>query len=335
MTFAQALTRQQPAVQGRSPILDIQDDIQRLKNYNKRMERQQAIEAMAMERRRRQVIARANQKLAGVMHAVLGGLASITETYIVDFYERLKREPQLYRHSVKKDMNTARKTVRKLIRVFYGFQQAVNTQTLWCDLTDIMEDELKPELMRLRLCTLQALRHQHVERDEMMTDAMIAYNFANMLNTFLRDFDVLAERYFHMQVNPQICTDIAVPIRSLLESIYRVTEGLGLGKVNFTEDEYRLMQTGYKAIERRFEDFEWVERMCHMSLELNGIITKENEENDISNNYTPWNDVQKGVLIHYYHRDGAEGVASMLHRSQGAVQRMYYRLKATERYEEL
>lgn len=335
MTFAQALTRQQPTVQGRSPILDIQDDIQRLKNYNRRMERQQAIEAIAMERRRRQVIAMANQKLAGTMHAVLGGLASITETYIVDFYERLKQEPQLYRHGVKKDMNAARKTVRQLIRVFYGFQQAVNTQTLWCDLTDIMEEELKPELMRLRLCTLQALRHQHVKRDEMLTDGMLAYNFANMLNAFLRDYDVLAERYFHMQVNPQICTDIAAPIQSLLTSIRNVTEGIGLGKVDFTADECRMMQAGYKTIEHRFEDFDWVESMCHKSLELNGIITKENEGGDTSNNYTPWNDVQKGVLIHYYHHDGAEGVAKMLHRSPGAVQRMYYRLKATGRYEAL
>lgn len=333
--YAQALAKQPQVIPGRDPMLDIKEDLQRLKNYNDRMAKQRAIELRARALKEARVRAAASDKLAGVMHAVIGGLASITETYIVDFFERLKAEPQLYRHTVKRDMNIVRKTIRQLIHTFYRFQKAANTHTMWCDLTDLMEEDLKMNLIKLRLCVLQAYRHHHIERDELFTDALLACNFGHMLATFLHDYNTLVSRHFNMQLNVQISDEIVRPVQVLHDTLYKVTNGIGLGDVEFTPDECQTMKIGFQAIERKFESYDWIEEMCKRSLELNGVVDTDNDTDDTSNNYTPWNEAQKGIIVHYYNQDGAEGVARMLHRSVGAVRRMYYRLKKTGKYENL
>lgn len=255
----------------------------------------------------------------------VGSIATVAETFIVDTHEALKNMPSLYRHSVKKAINTARADCRKLIRMFYTQCDQTSRGQMWLDCTDCIDDALQTDLTKLRYAVLNAYRRVECPYPELFATTLIAYNLSHMMNTFRLNYDTLAKQ-MNMIYKPVVGGMFGTLTEAIKKNVCIAAEGVGLDNIVFTKEELLTIQTGFRVIENKMSDFDWMDHQMHVALSLSGV-DETNMDGDTSNNYTPWNDVQIGILMNYWNKAGHKETAAMLHRSVGACKMMMWRMK--------
>ena len=77
---------------------------------------------------------------------MVGGFASIVQTQITDTYNLIKENKKIFRFEAKKRITEAKECSDELIDAFMHYMKECGMSQLWMDMTDNIEDELKPDI---------------------------------------------------------------------------------------------------------------------------------------------------------------------------------------------
>lgn len=83
-----------------------------------------------------------------LFYTMIGGFASVVQTQITDTYNLIKEDKKIFRMEAKKRLTEAKEQSDDLIAAFKHYMSEVQMYQLWLDLTDIIEDDLKPDVQK-------------------------------------------------------------------------------------------------------------------------------------------------------------------------------------------
>lgn len=112
---------------------------------------------------------------------VIGTYASVVQGKAKDLCAELLNHPDLYRHEVKRDSKAALKACEDMVRFIGSLAGRDGQYNDWLDITDMMEQSVETDLMKLYFTLDNAVHRARFEPHRVATLALLALNLAHQL----------------------------------------------------------------------------------------------------------------------------------------------------------
>lgn len=264
-------------------------------------------------------------RVTSLYYMMIGSLVTITQTSVKDLLDVLSERKDLYRHSLKHNIKEAYSRSEQLIKVFKERVSSIGQYQLWLDITDTMEEELKPDIQKLFYTTDNILLKYNVPEHRIQSLTAVAYNLTVMLHD-------LSMRYDEVMGNLGFSAGGIKPSRMFLSPMYGMYASMReVATIIITDRDASYFKEGgmiYKALEvlaLKVCDIERIEAAAADALKLSGVDFDEDNGND--NSFTPWNETQEAVLKRNSHNTPVNELAKILGRSEGAIRARMRKLK--------
>lgn len=275
-----------------------------------------------------------------------GALANIVQTQIKDTHEYLKTLGGYYKRDIKFHIKEAHNRIDRLMEVFKKYTSEANSFGMWLDITDEMEDKLRPNIQTAYYSLdNHLLKYAKGGDHKLSTHSVLSFDLATMLVILTRDYvnTVFKENPnipSGFGVSPEY-TNLAMGVAKSMASLCSCL----IPGVEFKFDKSQLFECENLkvSLDIIFNSLvfsrENIEGACEQALSYGGVnYSKINDltakDNDFRNKGTEWNETQVGVLSAYYKDVKNETLAAMLGRSVYEVRKKAKEigLKKSEKY---
>lgn len=265
-------------------------------------------------------------RVVSLYYMMIGSLATITQTAIKDLLDVLTQRKDLYKHSLKYRIKEAYFRSEILISVFKKHTQIVSQYDLWLDITDCMEEDLKPDIQKLYYTTNNILLKHNVKEPELQSLAVVAYNLTVMLHDLsLRYGEVMSKLGFNGTSKVRPDRDFLKPMYGMYASMREVAEILITDKDAEYFKEGGLIYRALNVIALKVCNLERIDEVANRGLKINGVDYYNEDHQD--NSFTEWNDVQISFLVKNHNEMTDDELAGILGRSVGAIKAKKRQLK--------
>lgn len=265
-----------------------------------------------------------------LFYTMIGGFASIVQTQITDTYNLVKEDKKLFRMEAKKRLTEAKEQADALIAAFKYYMEQADMYQLWLDITDIIEDDLKSDVMKCFFAIDNQFLKHGVDRHKMYTMILMSEIMSDMLTSSVNEFaKVMRERNGIHTFNiaerfSEPIKGVHVRMRNAMEILYPTK----VDKMVFSEcpDKFNL---GFEIIGLKVLDWERADKALEQAVSMNGLnftVDGQEKEDPHCNTGTPWNEVQIRALKIAYSDTPNKEIAKIVGRSVYEVAKQAKRL---------
>ena len=256
-------------------------------------------------------------RAVSLYYMMIGSLASITQTAVKDLLDALIERKDFFRHSLKYHIKEAYARSEQLIKVFRDRTSDTSRYQMWLDITDGIEEDLRPDVTRLFYTTDNILLKHNVPEHRLQSMAVVAYNLTIMLHDMsVRYDDVVGKLGFSVHgLKPD--KNFRTPMYGMFASMRAVADILVKDKEATYYKEGGMI---YKALEVLALKVTNMDRIEHITADVLNLSGVDIYGDDVQNNaYEEWNETQEAILKTYYREQSDEDLAKMLGRSVGSI----------------
>ena len=258
-------------------------------------------------------------KFLMIFYAMIGGFASVVQTQITDTYNLVKEDKRLFRMEAKKRLTEAKEQADALIAAFKYYTEQIDMYQLWLDLTDIIEDDLKPDVMKCFFAIDNQFMKHGVDKHKMYTMILVSEIMSGMLVTSVNEFaKVMREQNGIHTFN--IAERFSEPIKGVHTRMRNAMEILYPEKVDklvFSECPGKF-NLGFEIIGLKVLDWKRADKALEQAVNMSGLnLTIDGQENEAPhcNTGTPWNEAQIRALKMAYSDTPNKEIATIVGRS--------------------
>ncbi len=260
-----------------------------------------------------------------LFYTMVGGFASVVQTQITDAYNLAKEDRKLFRFDGKKRITEAKACADELIAAFKYYMNEVGMYQWWLDVTDILEEGIRPDIQKCYFSLdNQFLRHG-IERHQIYTNILMAEIMSKMLQDTVDRFTETMRKENGISVF-NLAERFTSPIRGVHERMRNAMEILYPVEIDnkvFTKQSSAMFSLGFDIIGMKALDWERAYRAIAKATKLNAINLSFGDKYDetleddapMDNSGTPWNDLQVRALTIAYPNTSNKEVAQMVGRS--------------------
>lgn len=260
-----------------------------------------------------------------LFYTMVGGFASIVQTQITDAYNLTKEDRKLFRFDGKKRITEAKACADELIAAFKYYMDEVGMYQWWLDVTDILEEDIRPDIQKCYFSLdNQFLRHG-IERHQIYTNILMAEIMSKMLQDTVDRFAEIMRKENGISVF-NLAERFTSPIRGVHERMRNAMEILYPASIDnkvFTKQSSAMFSLGFDIIGMKALDWERAYRAIAKATKLNAVNLSFEDKNGepieddapLDNSGTPWSDLQLRVLTIAYPDTPNKEVAQMVGRS--------------------
>ena len=273
-----------------------------------------------------------------LFYSMVGGFASIVQTQITDTYNFIKENKKIFRFEAKKRITEAKECSDKLIDSFMHYMKECGMSQLWLDMTDSIEDDLKPDVQKCFYAIDNQFMKHNIKEHKMYTMLLMSELMSSMLVSSVERFAEMMDKYNGIHA-VNIAERFTNPIRGVYARMRNAMEILYPVNVDyevFSEcpDKYNI---GFEIIGQKVLDWKRAENALANACILNGFNLNADGEflkNEKDNTGTPWNETQTRALSVAYHNTSNKQIARILGRSVYEVTKQAKKLglKKSEEY---
>lgn len=274
-----------------------------------------------------------------LFYTMIGGFASIVQTQITDAYNLAREDKKLFRFEGKKRITEAKECADELIATFRHYMSEVDMYQWWLDVTDILEDDIKPDLQKCYFSLdNQFLRHG-IKKHRLYTNILMAEILSGMLQNAIGHFaEIMREQNGITVFN--LSEQFKSPIRGVHERMRNAMEILypaSIDNVVFA-DKVSQFSLGFDIIGMKAFNFERTNNAIARAIGMNGLNLpvgdEDNEAEVCDNRGLPWNDIQNRALTIGYPDTSNEEIAKIVGRTVYEVRKQAKKLglKKSEQY---
>ena len=254
-----------------------------------------------------------------LFYTMIGGFASVVQTQITDTYNLIKEDKKIFRMEAKKRLTEAKEQSDDLIAAFKHYMSEVQMYQLWLDLTDIIEDDLKPDVQKCFFAIDNQFLKHGVKEHKMYTMILMSEIMSGMLTSSVNEFAKVMRENNGIHVF-NIAERFSAPIKGVHARMRNAMEILYPTKVDklvFSEcpDKFNL---GFEIIGMKVLDWKRADKALEQAVDMNGLnltIDGQDKENPACNTGTPWNDVQIRALKMAYSDTPNKEIAKIVGRT--------------------
>ena len=250
---------------------------------------------------------------------MLGGVYNVTHSKVKDLEVEMRKYPSLYRYQMKKAIKQALGCCEQIEGVFKWYTDIDGLYQDWMDITDMLEEEVSPEIQKLYYAIDNAVMRTHKEPHGMITQLVCAYGMSVLLKMTMEELNTV--------VREEVGSDVKI-MRSLQLSI--------VGLVGYLDEIYgrllpkavhdevlgcRPVADGLRIVEKYFLDFSNAERISRRKAREYGFDADADvaDGNAAVNNGKEWTDFTETMLYLHYGLIPDEELAAMMGRTVGAI----------------
>lgn len=249
---------------------------------------------------------------------VIGTYVSVVQGKAKDLQAEILNHPDLYRHEVKRDTKAALKACEGMVRFIGSLAGRDGQYNDWLDITDMMEQSVETDLMKLYFSLDNAVHRARFEPHRVATLALLAYNLSCQLVSVVKTCgEVLRE------VSPRLrmAGGIGPASGNICSLLQEVTWRLVPYEVCQTCKDDMPTRMGFDIVFSKLTNLQAVDDMAAEQAKKYGVTFREEDQVAGSNNRVPWTSFQIRVLIQWYGRCPDEELASKLGRTATAIVR--------------
>lgn len=281
-----------------------------------------------------------------IFYISVGSLANIVQSHVKDTHDYLESHPEYYKRDVKLNIKEAHKRIDKLMDVFRRYTEEVNGFKMWLDITDEMEDKLKPDVQKAYYSLDNYLLTNASGGDhKLVSHSVLAFNLATMLVIMTRDYaSVLFKENPNIPSSLKVSNEYVNLASGVAKSLASLCSVL-VPKCKFLYDKSQVfscreLNTSLDVIFKSLMlNRGNIQESCERALSYGGVnFSKINDSaepvNGLQNKGSEWNETQEGVLNAYFKSNPDTVVAAMLGRTVYEVRKKASKmgLKKTEKY---
>ncbi len=256
-------------------------------------------------------------RAVSLYYMMIGSLASITQTAVKDLLDALIERKDLFRHSLKYHIKEAYARSEQLIRVFRDRTSDTSRYQMWLDITDGVEEDLRPDVTRLFYTTDNILLKHNVPEHRLQSMTVVAYNLTIMLHDMsVRYDDVVGKLGFSVNgLRPD--NNFRTPMYGMFASMREVANILVKDRDATYYKEGGMICKALEVVALKATNMDRIERIAADALKPSGVDIYGDEAQN--NSYEPWNETQEAVLKNFCDENTDEELARITGRSVGAV----------------
>lgn len=281
-----------------------------------------------------------------IFYISVGSLANMVQTHVKDTHDYLESHPEYYKRDIKFNIKEAHKRIDKLMDVFKRYTEEVNGFKMWLDITDEMEDKLKPDVQKAYYSLDNYLLANASGGDHnLVSHSVLAFNLATMLVIMTRDYaNVLFKENPNIPSSLKVSNEYVNLASGVSKSLANLCAAL-VPKCKFVYDKSqafscRELNLSLDIIFKSLMLNEGnIQEACERALSYGGVnFSNDNDgaglKNGLQNKGSEWNETQEGVLKAYFKNNPDTSVASMLGRTVYEVRKKAKEmgLKKSEKY---
>lgn len=256
-------------------------------------------------------------RAVSLYYMMIGSLASITQTAVKDLLDALIERKDLFRHSLKYHIKEAYARSEQLIKVFRDRTSDTSRYQMWLDITDGIEEDLRPDVTRLFYTTDNILLKHNVQEHRLQSMAVVAYNLTIMLHDMSVRYDEVVGRLGFSVNSLKPDNNFRTPMYGMFASMRTVADILVKDKDATYYKEGGMICKALEVLALKVTNMDRIERVTADVLKLSGVdIYGDDMQN---NSCEPWNEAQEAILKNFCGENTDEELARMIGRSVGAV----------------
>lgn len=249
---------------------------------------------------------------------IIGTYASVVQGKAKDLQAELLNHPDLYRHEVKRDSKAALKACEDMVRFIGSLADRDGQYNDWLDITDMMEQSVETDLMKLYFALDNAVCRTRTEPHRVATLTLLTLNLAYQLVSVVEMCEEVLQ-----EISPRLrmaggISPASKNIRSLLQEVtwrlvpYEVCQACK----NDTPT-----RQGFDIIFSKLNSLKALDDMAAEQAKKYGVAFRKEDQVAGSNCRVPWTAFQIRVLIQGYGRCPDEELALKLGRTVVAIVR--------------
>ena len=249
---------------------------------------------------------------------VIGTYASVVQGKAKDLCAELLEHPDLYRHEVKRDSKAALKACEDMVRFIGSLAGRDGQYNDWLDITDMMEQSVETDLMKLYFALDNAVHRARFEPHRVATLSLLTLNLACQLVSVVETCEeALQEMSPRLRMAGGI-VPVSRNVRSLLqEAAWRLVPR----EVCQTCKNDTPTRMGFDIVFSKLTNLQTIDDMAVEQAKKYGVAFRKEDQVAGCNNRVPWTAFQIRVLLQNYGKYPDEELALKLGRTAGAIAR--------------
>lgn len=255
---------------------------------------------------------------------ILGSYSRIIQTSINDLYDMVCERKELFRHSVKFNLNKAVSMADELIKEFMNMAKENKGDYLWVDTTSAVEHAVLNDINILFLSVDNILLKHKIKEDKIEAQTIVAYNLsAMMLDVFDNFCNITSDKGVNFKI-PIIVNNFERRMSGICMAMHAVAEKLVSNPHADYLKEGDLIHRGLEVIALKVANVDFINKATENVLQRNGVAF----DMDTDNSYLPWTAIQENLIKKYWGTKDftIEELAQMVGRSVGAIKARAYKL---------
>lgn len=256
---------------------------------------------------------------------ILGAYSRVVNSSIGELYDMISERKDLFRHTIKFNLNKAMNTSDELVKAFMNMADTKEGISLWVDVTTAIEHSVLKDINILFLTVDNILLKYGIKDDKIEAQQIVAYNLSTMMLDVFDSFCKTMRQFGVILRSPIFDLHFEKKMSGICMAMHAISQIL----VPEAHAEYLkeggLIVRGLEVIATKIANIDYIEEATNKVLENNGVsLDDENQKNA----YTPWTTIQDNLLRKYYCSSvlSIEELALLTGRSEGAVKRRVSRL---------
>lgn len=240
-------------------------------------------------------------RLYMLFYTMVGGFASIVQTQITDAYNLVKEDKKMFRFEGKKRITEAKGCADEIIATFKYYMTDVDMYQWWLDVTDILEEDIKPDLQKCYFHLDNQFLQHGIKKHCVYTNILMAEVLSRMLRDVIDRFAEIMKKYNGINTF-NLAKQFTSPIRGVHERMRNAMEILypvEIDNMVFAKNASQF-NLGFDIISMKALDFERANKAVAKAISMNGLNLPVNDEGNITeacdNRGLPWNDIQLRAL---------------------------------------
>ena len=249
---------------------------------------------------------------------IIGTYASVVQGKAKDLCAELLEHPDLYRHEVKRDSKAALKACEDMVRFIGSLAGRDGQYNDWLDITDMMEQSVETDLMKLYFALDNAVHRARFEPHRVATLSLLTLNLACQLVSVV---ETCEEALQEMSPRLRMAGGIVPASRNIRSLLQEVAWRLVPREVCQTCKNDTPTRMGFDIVFSKLTNLQTIDDMAVEQAKKYGVAFRKEDQVAGSNNRVPWTAFQIRVLLQNYGKYPDEELALKLGRTAGAIAR--------------
>ncbi len=249
---------------------------------------------------------------------VIGTYASVVQGKVKDLCAELLEHPDLYRHEVKRNSKAALEACEGIVRFIGSLADEDGQYNDWLDITDMMEQSVEADLMKLHFTLDNAVNRTRFEPHRVATLALLALNLARQLASVVETYEKGLQK-----ISPRLHMGggIGPASRSVHNLLQEVTWRLVPSEVWLACRGDTPTRMGFDIMFSKLTNLDTLDDKAAEQAKKYGVAFRKEDQVEGGNSRAPWTEYQIRVLIQNYGRSPDGELAMQLGRTVTAVVR--------------